>query len=191
MALFIAFFLVLSTATVRLLAFKTQYKCATTLNFSDIPEDPFYLRLSDATESVSLSSSNSTCPVDDQRVNDLDCMCGENLRIQQDAIQKRLNSTCEFYDEHTHRQSSPLGFCERSLTQLGKCVNFESCPDNNFTTKYNNASLEAKINEIDKILSNYFSVLDRTLVGVYLRTKGHRCQCLVSVKNYVCTPKGV
>ena len=185
MASHIALLLVLSTATVSLLAFETQYECATNLSASDIPEGSFYLRLSHANViNVSLSDSNSTCPVDDQRVNNLDCMCGANLRNQQEDIRKRLNRTCKYYEEHTQQIPSPLGFCERSLTQLGRCVTFEPFPDENFT--YNANSLRMKVREIDQILLGYFGILDRTLVGVYLRTEEHRCQCLVSVN--LCCP---
>jgi hypothetical protein len=177
-----AFLLVLLTAVVSLLAFETEYECTSKL--SDIPKGSFYLRLSPATEtnvssSNSTSTSSSTCRVDDQRVNNLDCMCGENLRNQQAAIQERLKRTCKYYMEHTEQISSPLGFCERSLTQLGECVTFEQ--DNSTDVDlYNASSLRMDMHEIDQILSGYFSVIDRTLAGVYLRTEAHRCQCLVS-----------
>lgn len=186
MASLIAFLLVLFTATVSLLAFETQYECTNKLNASDIPEGSFYLRLSPATVTnvSSGNSTSSTCPINDQRVKNPDCMCGENLRNQQRAIQERLERTCDYYEEHTEQISSPLGFCERSLSQLGRCVTFEPFPDGNSTdidTTYSASSLRMSVGEIDRILSGYFGVLDRTLVGVYLRTEGHRCQCLVSV----------
>ena len=187
MALFIALLLIFSTAAVHLLAIETKYGCATSLSASDIPDGSFYLRLSDATQLTTASSSNSgnTCPYDDQQVKNLDCMCGENLLKQQEDIQDRLNRTCKYYEEHIGQISSPLGFCERSLIGLGRCVTFEPYPDDNSTIVYNVSSLMAKIKEIDRILLGYFGVLDRTLVGVYLRTEGHRCQCLVSVKKYM------
>lgn len=189
MALFVAFLLVLSTATVRLYAFETQYECATKLNASDIPDGSFYLRLYDATEDDTNVSPRGTCLVNDQQVKHLDCICGENLRNQQQEIQDRLNRTCEYYDEDVEQISSPLGFCERSLTRLGRCVTFEPYSDDNSTTVYNANSLMAKIKEIDRILLGYFGVLDRTLVGVYLRTEGHRCQCLELYKRWLCATK--
>ena len=176
-----AFLLVLSTAIVSLLAFETEYECTTKL--SDIPEGSFYLRLSPATvtntSSSNSSSMSSTCPGDDQRVTNLDCMCGDGLRNQQREIQERLERTCKYYEEHTDPISSPLGFCERALTQLGRCVTFE--PFNSTDVElYNTSSLGMDVLKIDGIFSGYFGVVDRTLAGVYLRTEAHRCQCVVS-----------
>lgn len=179
-----SFLLVLSTAVVSLLAFETQYECTTELNASDIPEGSFYLRLSPATmtntSSSNSSSVSSTCPGDDQRVTNLDCMCGAGLRNQQREIQERLQRTCKYYEEHTEPISSPLGFCERALTQLGICMTFEPFPEDNSTDLYDASSLEMDMREIDGILLGYFGIIDRTLAGVYLRTEAHRCQCLVS-----------
>lgn len=188
MASVITFILVFSTATIGLLAFEAQYKCPN-LGESDIPDGFFYLKLSDADPQINNDTAmsmddSSTCPVDDQRVTNLDCMCGQKLRDQQTAIQARLNHTCEYYEEHIRPVSTtPLGFCQRSLTRLGKCVTFEpSSDDTNSTTGvFNESSLRTKMDEINRILSGYFGVLDRTLVGVYIRSIGHRCQCLVSV----------
>ena len=181
MASSIAFLLFLPTAAVGLLVFETKYKCVK-LNASDISEGTFYLKLSNAIEINNTNGSmgsSSICRPEEQRISNLDCMCGENLRNQQTEIQDRLNNACKYYEEQT---SSPLQICEGALTRLGKCVTFESYSDDtNSTVVYNESSLMRIVNEINTILSGYFNILDRTLVGVYLPSEGHRCQCLVSI----------
>ena len=176
-----AFVFLLSTLTVGLLASDPVYECASRLNTTDIPGGPFYLRLEAANESTSMPVSNGSCPIDDQRIQDLSCMCGEKLLRQQSEIQALFDESCEFYDEAIVGNASPLGFCERALKGTGRCVTFEPSQGtvsgvNEFTAD----SLGAKLDEINRILLGFKGVLDRTIVHVYLRSKGHRCQCLVS-----------
>lgn len=157
-----------------------EYECASELLHSDIPVGAFYLTLSPAAVvPENTTESEATCPTDDLRVKDLSCMCGHKLIKQQEAIQTRLNTSCEFYEEQISNHPSPLGFCERAIEQMGECVTFEPAPVGS-TGAFTNITLATKLREVNGILLGYFGVLDRTLVHVYLPSKEHRCQCLVS-----------
>ena len=157
-------------------AFQPRYECANDLQ--DVPAGPFYLRLVHAVK-INVTNEGS-CPVDDLRIRDLGCMCGNRLLEQQEAIKNRLNNSCAYYNERTFGNPSPLGFCERALAQTGRCVTFEPTSSESMYT-FTNASLRAKLRQVNSVLSGYFNVLDRTIVNVYLASKGHKCQCLVSL----------
>ena len=183
------FILLIFASSRSLFAFETEHECATKLSVDDIPNDPFCLKLDDAStksDNNSKTLDSGTCLVDDVHVKDLGCMCGDKLTNRQEAIRARMNATCQHYDERIVGNSSPLGFCERSLTQLGKCVTFEpsegGCEDVN---AYTRESLKEKLSQINKYLLGYFSVLERTIVRVYLPSAEHRCQCLVSFSVYL------
>lgn len=174
------FVFLLSALTVGLLASDLVYECASRLNTTDIPDGPFYLRLDDANKSM--RTRNESCPVDDQRIQDLSCMCGDKLLRQQNETQALFDESCEFYDEAIVGNTSPLGFCERALIGTGRCVTFEPSEGNvTGVDEFTADDLGAKLDEINRILLEFKGVLDRTIVHVYLRSKGHRCQCLVSV----------
>lgn len=179
MASLLTLLLFLLLCSKNLLAFEAKYNCS---SLNDVPEVPFYLKLEDA---VIMNDSetvvNGTCQVDDVLVQDLSCMCGKKLIERQDANLACLNRTCQHYNERIFDNSSPLGFCERSLMQLGKCVTFE--PSQNLmmdSHTFTKESLEEKRQQINTILVGYFGVLDRTIAHVYLPSAEHRCQCLVS-----------
>ena len=182
MASLLTLLLFLWLSSDNLLAFEAEYKCSSMLSLNDLPEVPFYLKLENAfVVNDSETVVNGTCQVDDVIVRDLSCMCGDKLIERQMAIQARLNKTCQHYNERIFGNSSPLGFCERSLTQLGKCVTFEPSQDVSVDGRVFTAeSLRKKLRQINTILVGYFSVLDRTIVHVYLPSAEHRCQCLVS-----------
>ena len=181
MASLLTLLLFLSLFSENLLGFEVEYECATELSMK-LPDVPFYLKLEDAVVvNDSKTVINETCQVDDVLVRDLSCMCGEKLTDRWEAIQTRLNRTCQFYNERMIKSNSPLDFCERSLTQLGKCVTFEPSQNVNVDNRaFTAESLRAKLQQIKKILDGYFSVLDRTIAHVYLPSAEHRCQCLVS-----------
>ena len=181
MAYLAAFVFLLSASTIGLLALDPVYECPSQLNTTDVPiNGSFYLRLDEA---INITTPyDGSCPIDDLRIQDLSCMCGAKLLDRQSDFQARFDNTCRFYDEAIDGNSSPLGFCERALMGTGRCVNFESSEGTvSNVTDYTRDSLEAKLNEINGILLGFKSVLDRTLVHVYLRSQGHRCQCLVSL----------
>ena len=182
MASLLTFLLFLSLSSKNLLAFEPEYNCSTVLSWNDLPEVPFYLKLEDAvTVNDSKAVVHGTCQVDDVLVQDLSCMCGDKLVERQEANLARLNKTCQHYNERIFNNNSPLGFCERSLMQLGRCVTFEPTQNVSVGSRaFTMESLKDKLQQINEILVGYFRVLDRTIVHVYLPSAEHRCQCLVS-----------
>lgn len=165
-----------------LFSFETQYECPELKPVDTMVDGFFYLKLFNADNSSSFNKSSSTCSADDKRISDLSCMCGDNLREKRNRSMELLLSTCLHYKEDISNISSPLGFCERSLKQLGRCVAFEKDSDN-VTDVFNSSSLNVKLKEIEKIFTDYFNVLHRTIVRVYLPSEAHRCQCLVSFSH--------
>lgn len=86
-------------------------------------------------------------------------------------------------------QPERLGFCARAFARLGYTVNITSTdtssePSDNETDNYfTNRELEEKISNITTYAEEFWNLLDRTLVGVYLESNLQRNICKVSVAH--------
>lgn len=103
----------------------------------------------------------------------LQCMCGEKLQSTQNARTSMLRQEyCNI--NATEPTNNELGFCENAFLRLGYVVKRE--PVENMTKAFNASSIE----KLEKNFQNFKAVIDRTIVGVYLRSKEQKCACLVS-----------
>lgn len=114
------------------------------------------------------------------------CMCGERLNSTQEAMIRMLNSECssELNSSEATTLASELDFCGPALYKLGYSVTVENVtsgaefsPSATFSST---ETLNSTIQSLKGHLRMFEAVLDRTIVGVYLRSLEQRCACLVS-----------
>lgn len=140
----------------------------------------FYLRLDSAPKELNFD----VCSSKDYNTS-LSDMCRTSLTNREKFIDESLlNATCRTYGEISN--DGPLGICEKVLNSLGHCVSFVPLNETDAMSNsggeirvYNASSLLETVDSIQTTLANYFQVLDRTLVGFYLKDRGHQCLCLV------------
>ena len=103
------------------------------------------------------------------------CMCGDELNSTQKAQTSMLKREyCNI--SVTDLTNNELGFCENAFLRLGYIVKRK--PVENMTEiQAFNASL---VEELEINFRKFKAVIDRTIVGVYLRSKEQKCACLVS-----------
>ena len=125
----------------------------------------------------------------DQDISNLECMCEDEYEEAE-----RLRAECgdggrnESAVQRLASENLPdtLGFCARAFANLGyrvETVNNVSRPE---ITTYNVSELEAKIEEITDFAVEFWNLLDRTLVGVYLSSDQQRDICKV-LYGYICS----
>lgn len=127
------------------------------------------------------SSEGEECFVGSK--NNLKCLCGDNLTTAHREYRQSLLDTCtnNFTEDS---DSVPFSFCSAALLSLG--YNIEvinntndsmNMVDMNYT--FNSYSLAERIESLEQSMLVFQRVLDRTIVGVLVETKGHLCSCLV------------
>lgn len=103
------------------------------------------------------------------------CMCGDKLQSTQNARTSMLKQEyCNISVPDT--TNNELGFCGDAFLRLEYIMEFK--PVENMTEiRAFNASL---IEELENTFRKFKAVIDRTIVGVYLRSKDQKYACLVS-----------
>ena len=145
---------------------------------------PFYLYLTKHDENISLTlreCDNATCLRRGEE--DLKCMCEERYREAERMRQLcgdsgRDESSVQLLEDMNHPDA--LGVCARAFAGLGYVVNIENDVSEvlNF---YTADSFSQTISEITRFSSDFWQLLDRTLVGVYLSSNQQRIACNVGV----------
>ena len=136
------------------------------------------------------------------------CMCGNVFLNNQTA--EELNETVvecnSLLNDHSFLTREPqdplsIGFCKDVLNDLNYTVNVsvnefmvapssrvasgEECPGNETTSivTLTEEQLNATIVSMQDKLTQFIEMLNRTIVGVYLRAAEQRCTCMVSFWN--------
>ena len=120
----------------------------------------------------------------DQDISELNCMCedryerAEYLRAEC-GDGGRNESAVRFLA--LENLPEKLGFCARAFANLGyriQAVNSNNTGAN--ITTYSDSELEAEVSTIAEFAREFWNLLDRTLVGVYLSSDQQRDICKVS-----------
>ena len=162
-------------------------------------EDKFYILLSRLEEDSISGSGDSdrnstddddTCAVGNSATlgtlaqKNLKCLCGNTLINSWEDYEKKLEASCDFYS--MTNESHPLSFCNTTLHNMGfnitlKNLTGETSSDNSSDIHaFNNSKLMDKKIELESYLRAFKRVLDRTIVGVLIRSNLSRCTCFVS-----------
>jgi hypothetical protein len=80
-----------------------------------------------------------------------------------------------------------LGFCARAFANLGYCIQTVSNDTGPNITTYSDSELKAKISNIAVFASEFWNLLDRTLVGVYLSSDQQRDICKGAYDEWLCS----
>jgi len=141
----------------------------------------FVLGIGGSFDNNTTDSSEKECSVGES---ELRCLCGNNLAKARDRYIEELNQTCSTYN--IVRDDSFLSFCEDTLLDLGyevemMAVTGEASSD---VTFLNQSTLAKTVRSLEASLVMYKKILDRTLVGVYIETEYHRCNCFVSLMHF-------
>ena len=170
-------------------SFYIRLQPRTSCNQTEIKQNDSQLMMMAASTNGSTNISDSCRVSSSPGDTRLECMCGSDLLNRQDILLTVLKrTTCPGYGK-IQVNNSNLGICEEVFHRLGYCVTFVSyTPVNdgidNSTEQiggYNISSLSQTVERIENQLQSYFDVIDRTLVGSYIKNEEHRCACLVSL----------
>ena len=167
---------------------------------SESTDERFYLRLAkndDDTLDLTLQQcKKSEClRRGDHELGDIQCMCGDRYieaeRVRAECGDDGRNETAV---EVLERQNLPekLGICARAFAKLGYVVEaVKSNGSADDVRTYNDSELETKISEVTVFAREFWSLLDRTLVGVYLSSDQQRNICKVSIHLFYIIVKSV
>ena len=117
-----------------------------------------------------------------QEPSDLKCMCEDNYRKAE-----RMRAECGDGGRNVSavqlleakNRPEKLGLCAGAFANLGYLV--ETVNSSESQGYYSDSELETKISEITEYATEFWSLLDRTLVGVYLSSDQQRNICKVSI----------
>lgn len=133
-------------------------------------EQRFYIEL----QKIENFTTVEECLREDECLRDpgshLDCMCGAQVeKTEMTRLSCRGNVTQSFYEEIT--LPSELGFCSRAFLAMGYTSSLVNVNDTNTTglKTYSTLSLSEKIVELGNYSKEFHQLLNRTIVGVYLR----------------------
>ena len=145
---------------------------------SDASSQKFYLKIDNHVSNETKCSRDIPDCLSDPK-NRLDCMCQAQLESVEEWSQWRQRCA----ENATHLfgssgMSNELGFCAQAFERLGYIVSLVNTSegDGNYTLM----SLSEKIAELKGSSIEYRKLLDRTIVGVYLRDNQQRGTCKVS-----------
>ena len=113
------------------------------------------------------SGTNEACSADKSP----SCMCGNVSTVAQHTCDKSKSS---------ESQDSLLGFCQEALTDLNYAVELRNVSKMECMVALTEDELTSTMKSIQSYLKRFTDILDRTIVGVYLKSESQRCTCLVS-----------
>ena len=148
-------------------------------------EQRFYFTITKNDDDLTLEQCEN-CQCLRRGAHDLKCMCEETYRESE-----RWRAECgdggrnETAVELLRRKNVPekLGLCAKAFANLGYLV--AAVPTNSSEadkTTYSDRELDAKISELSEYSAEFWNLLDRTLVGVYLPSDQQRNICKVSAQ---------
>ena len=129
----------------------------------------FYLEIQDIANFNPESSQEDMCKADSN--DGLQCMC---IADEELTVNNSIPNACYL------NKVPQLGFCREALCSLGYNVVTNETEGSNMTVTFDNTTLMWKIENLEAHLDIFMSVLQRTLVGVFLKSETQREGCLVS-----------
>lgn len=152
-----------------------------TLGMSGDISQPFYLYLT-KDGNISLTRRDCDNPTCFRRgEEDLKCMCEDRYREAERMRQKcgdngRNESSVRILEELNHPDI--LGVCARAFAGLGYVVNMEN-DSNGVENIYTADTFSRTMSDITSFSNDFWQLLERTLVGVYLSSNQQRIACKV------------